>query len=102
METGSKGCNPGQEQGQKGVKLGPSRPYTALGPYPTGTWIYPTLALDSLGLALATGLDCPKIQEQKDSFAVLATIGPEGIRPLSPGRCSRAPLTVRASDQGAG
>ena len=55
----------GPEQGQKGaewlqtaqkepntVHLRPNEPVQ---PYPTGTWIYPTLGPDHLGLALATG-----------------------------------------------
>ena len=48
-------CQKGPDSSQKVPFDVHLRPLQALGPYPTGTWIYPTLLPGTLGLALATG-----------------------------------------------
>ena len=61
------------------------RPWEALGPYPTGTWTYPTLVPGYQGQPLGTGLRWPKIQEPRSSFAAPYPSHPLVIGPLSPG-----------------
>ena len=58
VKSSQKQSNPGQKRPNT-VHL---RPKGSWRPWPQGTWIYPTLAPDGLGLALATGLRWPKIQ----------------------------------------
>ena len=70
------------------IKTGPNRANPGVQTYPKGTWIYPTLAQDPLGLALATGHRLPKIQEQGGRMSSVPPAARTETGPLSPEHCS--------------